>query len=78
MKVKDAVKALLELDQEAELIIQSPNVELCGNAVKISSFTPYEQGSKKVQSFRDFFDNTRYNEEVWFFSGGNLPVVYIR
>lgn len=77
MKVKDYIKELQKLNQEAEMIGVSSNYELRGALVPIDSVHQYNEGSKKTQTFRDDFDGETYDKETWSIVGGNLPVVLV-
>ena len=77
MKVKDAIKKLQTLDQEAELIVTSSNFELNNANVPVSFIHQYNEGSTKTRQFRDAFDGDTYSKEVWSIIGGNIPVVKI-
>jgi len=75
MKVKDLIKKLETLDQDATVIVTSPNFELNGASVPVSFVHQYNEGSKKLQTFRDAFDYVAYSTETWTIIGGKTPVV---
>lgn len=75
MKVKDLIKELKALDQNAEVIVRSSNFELNGEMVSVSFVHQYNGGSKKNQTFRDVFDGTTYSQETWSIISGETPVV---
>ena len=77
MKVKDLIKKLEALDQDAEVIVTSSNFELNGASVPVSFVHQYNEGSKKVQTFRDAFDGDTYSKETWSIIGGKTPVVMV-
>jgi uncharacterized protein YkuJ len=77
MKVKDLIKKLEALDQDAEVIVTSSNFELNGASVPVSYVHQYNEGSKKVQTFRDAFDGYTYSKETWLINGGKTPVVMV-
>lgn len=75
MKVKDAIKKLQEMDQEAELIITSDNFELNHSTIPVQNIHHYKTGKKEVKTFRDAFDGETYQREIWSVYGGKLSVV---
>jgi len=77
MTVKDLIKKLEVLDQNAEVIVTSSNFELNGASVSVSFVHQYNEGSKKVQTFRDAFDGDTYSKETWSVIGGQTPVVMV-
>jgi uncharacterized protein YkuJ len=77
MKVKDVIKKLEALDQNAEVITTSSNFELNGASVPVSFIHQYNEGSKKTETFRDAFDGGTYSRETWSIVGGETPVVKI-
>lgn len=77
MKVKDLIKKLEGLDQNAEVIVTSSNFELNGASVPVSFVHQYNEGSKKLQTFRDAFDGDTYSKETWSIIGGQTPVVMV-
>lgn len=77
MKVKELIQKLLALNPEAEVIAASPNFELEGVLIAVSSVRQLDQGSKKMETFRDAFDGGTYEAETWSTIGGDLPVVTI-
>jgi len=77
MKVKELIKKLEALDQNAEVIVTSSNFELNGASVPLSFVHQYNEGSKKTQTFRDAFDGDTYSKETWSIIGGKIPVVMV-
>jgi len=77
MKVKDLIKKLEALDQNAEVIVTSSNFELNYASVPVSFVHQYNEGSKKTQIFRDAFDGETYSKEIWSIIGGAVPVVVV-
>lgn len=77
MKVKDVIKKLEALDQNAEVITKSSNFELNGASVPVSFIHQYNEGSKETRTFRDAFDGETYSKETWSTVGGQIPVVII-
>lgn len=77
MKVKDLIKKLEALDQNAEVIVTSSNFELNGANVPVSFVHQYNDGSKRVKTFRDAFDGDTYSKETWSIIGGQTPVVMV-
>ena len=77
MKVKEFIKLLEALNQDAEVIVVSSNFELKGATVAVSHVFEYKEGSKKTKVFRDAFDGEHYNVETWSVIGGDIPVVLV-
>lgn len=77
MKVKDLIKKLEALEQNAEVIVTSSNFELNGARVPVSVVHQYNEGSKEVRTFRDSFDGETYSKETWSIVGGQTPVVMV-
>jgi hypothetical protein len=77
MKVKDLIKKLEALDQNAEVIITSSNFELNGACVPVSFVHQYNEGSKKTRTFTDAFDGDTYSKEIWSIMDGQTPVVMV-
>lgn len=77
MKVKDLVKRLLEVDQEAEVITQSGNFELHGALVPVEGIIVVDTAKKVKKTFRDAFDGESFEKEVWQTIGGTEIVVWI-
>ena len=77
MKVKDMIEHLQKLNPESEVVLTSNNFELTGALVSLNSVHQYDTGSKEKRRFRDAFDGTEYEEEVYSTRGGSLPVVFL-
>jgi hypothetical protein len=77
MLVKDLIKKLEALDQNAEVIVTSSNFELGGAYVPVSFVHQYNEGIKEIQTFRDAFDGDTYSKETWSLMGGDMPVVMV-
>jgi hypothetical protein len=77
MKVKELIKRLEALDQNAEVIIESPNFELKGAKVPVSFVHQYNVGLKSKKAFMDAFDGEVYSKEVWSIIGGTMSVVMV-
>ena len=62
-KVKDLVKDLLKLDQNAVVVKTTDNFEQGQSTVLASSLDVFD-GTLEKQSFRDAFDGGSYSSEV--------------
>ena len=77
MKVKDLVKKLLELDQDATVVKNSDNFELKGAIIEVYYIPQYDTGKRKIGTFIDAFDNESYDKEVFELFGGSEKIVKI-
>jgi hypothetical protein len=78
MKVKELKRQLEGLDDELELIIKSDNYELRGSYVPARSiFKTTNKFKKKLESFVDDFDHTRYQKEIYISSSDGETVAMI-
>ena len=77
MIVKDMIEQLRQLNPESEVVLTSNNFELNGALVPLANIQQYEHSSKEKRRFRDAFDGTEYEEEVYSTRGGSLPVVFL-
>lgn len=77
MTAKDMIEQLQKLNPESEVVLTSNNFELNGALVSLNSVHQYDTGSKEKRRFRDDFDGTEYEEEVFSTRGGNSPVVFL-
>jgi hypothetical protein len=56
MIVKELIKKLEALDQNAEVIVKSSNFELNGANVSVTYVHEYSNGRKNTETFTDAFD----------------------
>ena len=77
MTAKDMIEQLRQLNPESEVVLTSNNFELNGALVPLANIQQYEHGSKEKRRFRDAFDGTEYEEEVYSTRGGSLTVVFL-
>jgi len=77
MKVKELVKHLLEVDQEATVIGPNSNFEQGHVDIELKYIWESHTGKKKVEHFTDAFDYTNYTKETWSCNDGKESVVKI-
>jgi hypothetical protein len=77
MTVRDLIKKLKAIDQDAEVITTSSNFELGSALVPVSYVHVYKEGKEQTKTFRDAFDGESYDKKVWSLSGGKTTVVTI-
>lgn len=75
MKVKDLIKKLESMNQEAYVIVSSSNFEKGNIDELLLNITQHSTGNRTLKQFRDAFDGESYTSEVWSIFGGDLPVV---
>lgn len=63
MKVKDLIKKLGDVDQDAEVVVTTSNFEQ-GNSKIPASYVHTYKGEVVSERFRDAFDNETYNTDV--------------
>ncbi len=63
MKVKDAMKLLAKMDQNAIFVTTTDNFEMGHQTIPATSIREFK-GSVVKETFRDAFDGYNYNAEV--------------
>lgn len=74
MKVKDLIKKLQSLDQNAVVIVKSSNFEHNGANVAVSSVYQCDNMRKHYKIFSDAFDGVVYKKEVYIIDGDESAV----
>lgn len=77
MIVKDLISKLLTMDENAIVVIKSPNFELGGAKVPVSFVHQYNECLRNKKTFRDAFDGEMYDKEIFTLMGGHEKVVDI-